>query len=489
MKTAIIGAGIAGIAASIRLAAKGHEVTVFEANAYPGGKLSEIRMQGFRFDAGPSLFTMPQYVEELFELAGQPIEPYFEYGRLDVVCKYFWEDGVQLNAHADVWKFAREVEEKLGVKEKVIIRTFADSRYKYAATASTFLHKSLHKRKTWLTRDVLKAIFKIPRLDIFRTMHSANTKRLKEAHLVQLFNRYATYNGSSPYKAPGLLNIIPHFEHGIGAFYPKAGMISITESLFQLAKDIGVRFQMETPVDEIVVSEKNAVGVKTGEWQHNFDVIVSNMDMFYTYKKLLHTHKAPEKTLNQTKSTSALIFYWGLRTEFPELDVHNIFFSENYETEFEYLTDKKQVYTDPTVYINITQKYKPDDAPEGNENWFTMINVPHNVGQDWDDIIVQARENIIAKISRILNRDIRPLIACEQILDPRLIESRTSSHLGALYGTSSDNRMAAFLRHPNFSKTIKGLYFVGGSVHPGGGIPLCLLSAKIATELIAEDYG
>ena len=486
MKIGIIGAGIAGIAASIRLAVQGHEVTVFEANAYPGGKLSETHLQGYRFDAGPSLFTMPQYVEELFELAEKPIEDYFQYEQLPVVCKYFWEDGVQLNAHADVWKFAAEVKEKLGVSEKVVIRAFADSRYKYAATASTFLHKSLHKKATWLTRDVLKAVFKIPRLDIFRTMNRVNEKRLKEAHLVQLFNRYATYNGSSPYKAPGLLNIIPHFEHGIGAFYPKDGMVSITNSLFKLAQDLNVRFQMETKVDEIIVSEKRVTGIKVGEWQHNFDIVVSNMDMFFTYKKLLHNQKAPEKILRQAKSTSALIFYWGIKEKFPELDVHNIFFSENYKTEFEYLTDRKEVYKDPTVYINITQKYKPDDAPEGCENWFTMINTPHNVAQDWDEIIKQARENIITKISRILNRDIRSLIVCEQILDPRLIEERTASHLGALYGTSSDNRMAAFLRHPNFSKTIKGLYFCGGSVHPGGGIPLCLLSAKIMTELITQ---
>jgi len=487
MEIGIIGAGIAGIAASIRLAAAGHEVTVFEANEYVGGKLSEVRMQGYRFDAGPSLFTMPHFVEELFEVAGQSMEGKFAYERLPIVCKYFWEDGVQLNAHADVFKFAAEVHEKLGVKEKTIIRAYADSRYKYRATASTFLHKSLHKRSTWLTRDVLKALFKIPRLDIFRTMNSVNKSRLKDPHLVQLFNRYATYNGSSPYKAPGLLNIIPHFEHGIGAFYPKGGMIEITKSLFGLAKSMGVHFQLKTKIDEIIVSKKKATGVKVGEWQHNFDRIVCNMDVFHAYKKLLPKEKAPERTLRQTKSTSALIFYWGMTEKFPELDVHNIFFSDNYELEFEHLTERKTVYDDPTVYINITQKYESGDAPEGGENWFAMINTPHNVGQDWDDIIKEARENIIEKVSRILGRDIRPLIVCEHILDPRLIEEKTSSHLGALYGTSSDNRMAAFLRHPNFSRQIKGLYFVGGSVHPGGGIPLCLLSAKIAVELIGQE--
>ena len=145
---------------------------------------------------------------------------------------------------------------------------------------------------------------------------------------------------------------------------------------------------------------------------------------------------------------------------------------------------RDRIYEDPTVYINITSKYNSEDAPASCQNWFTMINVPFDGGQDWDTLIAEARKNILTKVSRILGKDIESLIACEDILDPRSIDSKTSSHLGALYGTSSNNRMAAFQRHPNFSRKIKNLYFCGGSVHPGGGIPLSLLSAKIIDDLI-----
>ena len=162
------------------------------------------------------------------------------------------------------------------------------------------------------------------------------------------------------------------------------------------------------------------------------------------------------------------------------------FFSQQYRKEFEYIFNRKDVYQDPTVYINITSKYKPDDAPEGCENWFTMINVPNNSGQDWEAIIDQSRTNILEKMSRMLDTDIASLITCERILDPRLIEQRTSSSQGALYGNSSNNKYAAFLRHANFSRKYKNLYFCGGSVHPGGGIPLSLLSAKIATDQISS---
>jgi phytoene dehydrogenase-like protein len=211
------------------------------------------------------------------------------------------------------------------------------------------------------------------------------------------------------------------------------------------------------------------------------------MDAFFTYRKLLPDIRHPERTLSQEKSTSALIFYWGIRKEFPELDLHNIFFSDNYQKEFECLS-KGMLDDDPTVYVNITSKYTPSDAPQGSENWFTMVNAPYLHGQDWEAIIQRTRKNVIAKISRVLGTDLETFIECEEILEPRTIQSRTSSHLGALYGTASNKRLSAFMRHPNFSNTVKGLYFCGGSVHPGGGIPLCLLSAKIADTMIHEDY-
>ncbi|MFM9947268.1 MAG: 1-hydroxycarotenoid 3,4-desaturase CrtD [Saprospiraceae bacterium] len=484
MEIGIIGAGVAGMAAAIRLASKGHSVTVFEADALPGGKLSEIAIGGYRFDAGPSLFTMPQYVEELFELAGVEMEPYFQYEKLPAICNYFWEDGERLTAWADTARFMLEIEQKLHVPGSVLKKALFDSKRKYFATGRIFLNKSLHRLDTWLSADVAKALVQIPVLGLFTTMNRVNERILQHPKLVQLFNRYATYNGSNPYKAPGLLTIIPHFEYGYGAWLPKGGMISITRALFELACAKGVDFRFHTPVDEILVQDRRAVGIRVGEKPYYFDRVVSNVDIFFTYKKLLPGQKEPKRVLRQQKSSSALIFYWGIRRQFPELDVHNIFFSEDYRTEFECI-EYGSIFSDPTVYINITSRYCPEDAPEGCENWFTMINVPFNKGQDWDSLIASARVNILAKLSRNLGVDIEPLIECETILDPRSIEQRMSSHLGALYGASSNDRMAAFFRHANFSKHLSGLYFCGGSVHPGGGIPLALLSAKIVDEMIA----
>lgn len=484
MKSIIIGAGIGGIATALRLVKQGHEVEVYEANSYPGGKLTELCIAGFRFDAGPSLFTMPMYVDELFELFGENPRDSFNYKRLDNICNYFWEDGTRLSAFSDWDLLSNEIEKQLGVNASHLKKALLDSQLKYELTGRIFLEQSLHRIKTWLNKDVLKALTKLHKLDIFSTMHQVNQKNLKHPKLVQFFDRFATYNGSSPYQASGILNIIPHFEHSFGAYFPEGGMIEITRSLYELAKRKGVKFHFNTKVEQIVVENGKARGVMMNGSEQLADNIISNMDIYPTYRKLLPNEKHPESILKSERSSSALIFYWGINRQFKELDLHNILFSNNYKREFDAIAQGK-IDIDPTIYINISSKFNASDAAMQGENWFTMINVPYNNGQNWDKLIQEARQHMVQKINRVLGVDIESMIVAEDILDPRTIELRTSSFAGALYGTASNDRMAAFKRHANFSSRIKNLYFCGGSVHPGGGIPLCLLSAKIVSELMS----
>lgn len=486
----IIGAGIAGIATAIRLAVKGYQVEVFEANSYPGGKLSEIVSNGYRFDAGPSLFTMPQYVDELFELAGQQSQKDFRYKKLDILCRYFYPDGTQLTAYADEDKLTQEVAKQIHEEADDIKRYFKNSGTIYDITNHVFLERSLHRLKTYLGWNTLKSILRIPRIDAFRTMHQANQGFFKDKRMVQFFDRYATYNGSNPYKAPATLNVIPHLEQHFGAYFPENGMYSITTSLVNLAKSLGVKFNYNSPVDELIIDKQKVKGIKVKGDLQIADLVVSNMDVWFTYQKLLKSHPElhPKRILKQERSSSALIFYWGIKKTFNQLDLHNVFFSADYEAEFNAIWKQKTISNDPTVYLNISSKFKPDDAPANCENWFVMINVPANIGQDWDALVSEARQNILQKLSHILGEDIKPLIEYESILDPRSIEAKTSSYQGSIYGTSSNGQFAAFLRHANRSSKIKNLYFCGGSVHPGGGIPLALLSAKIVSDWIGGFY-
>lgn len=483
-KAIIIGAGIGGIAIAIRLAIKGFDVEIYEASESAGGKIKEFEKDGFRFDTGPSLFTMPQYVDELFLLAGKNCKDYFGYQKLGENCRYFWEDGTNLTAWADEDEFAKEVELKTTSTAKEVYRFLSKSKEIYDITNHVFLEKSLHKISTYLNVKTLKSIFRLPKIDAFRTMAKANRSFFRDEKMTQFANRYATYNGSNPYDAPATLNVIPHLEQEFGAYFPVNGMYSITTSLVKLAEELGVKFNYNITVEEIIVADGKASAIKTKEGVKEAEVVVSNMDVYFTYKKLLSKYHQPKRILTQERSSSALIFYWGIKTEFKDLGLHNIFFSESYKNEFEYIFKNKSISSDPTVYVNITSKYKTNDAPQDCENWFVMINVPNNIGQDWETLINQAKKDIIVKLSKQLKVNLEELIISESVLDPRSIESKTSSYQGSLYGTSSNNQFAAFLRHANFSSSIKDLYFVGGSVHPGGGIPLALLSAKIVSELI-----
>ncbi|MDP2238048.1 MAG: phytoene desaturase family protein [Bacteroidales bacterium] len=482
-KAIVVGAGIAGIATAIRLQHKGYSVIVMEANSYPGGKLTQFTQGKYRFDAGPSLFTMPQYVDDLFKLTGHEPKTFFQYSRKDESCRYFWNDGTRLVAHADPKKFAEETEKTLGVKAEIVLKKLKKSHLMYELAGRTFLEKPLNRWSTWLNKDVGKAMLKLHKLSLFSTMHQDNKNILKHPKLVQLFDRYATYNGSDPYRAPGVLNIIPHLEHGIGTYHPVKGMHQITESLVKLAEDIGVKFHFNEKVDEILVSDGIVNGVKSNLGTYQAALVVSNMDVTPTYRHLLKTQKAPERTLKQEGSSSALIFYWGIKKSFPELGLHNIFFSEDYQTEFKEIFEGKTPASDPTVYVNISSKDVKSDAPEGCENWFVMVNVPQHNGQNWDELIPLYRKIIVSKLNPLLTVNIDEIIENESVLTPIEIERKTSSKGGSLYGTSSNSRYAAFLRHTNESNQIRGLYFCGGSVHPGGGIPLCLLSAKIVSEI------
>ena len=481
----IIGAGIGGLALSIRLANQGFKVTVFEKNSYPGGKLSELKMNGFRFDKGPSLFTMPSLIDELTNLQGSSHQ--FEYQKLDVITNYFYSDGTQLKASANIEDFAEEVHLKLNEKKETVLKYIKRNAFYFKTTEDLFLKQSLHQLKNFINFKTLKGILFSPFLGLFSTMHQKNSRTFSNPKTVQLFNRFATYNGSNPYKAPALMNMISHLEFNLGAYLPKNGMHQITTHLVKLAEEANVEIKYNSTVETLEVGSNNRISaIKSSAVSFPFDIVASDVDIHVLYKYLLPESFTPKKLIQQEKSSSAYVFYWGINKEFPALGLHNILFSDDYKKEFDNLFSEQFPTDDPTVYINITSKYCKTDAPEGCENWFVMVNVPHNKNESIN-YAADIRKNVVEKINSMLKTDIEKHIISESTLSPIDIEKQTSSYGGSLYGNSSNNKFAAFLRHANFSSSIKNLFLVGGSVHPGGGIPLCLFSAKIASQLIVEQ--
>jgi len=488
LKVVVIGSGIGWIASSIRLALQGVQVEVFEKNPFPGGKLSEKWIGKYRFDLGPSLFTLPQNVDDLFILAGENPSDHFQYTKLDRVCNYFFEDGKTFTSRSNSEDMADAMSDAFQVDRNDVIRFFEKSKNVYDLTTPVFLKSELTLKSLWKKKDTYRAIGKLYQLPISGTLNSALEKRFKDPKVVQLFNRYATYNGSNPYSTPAMMQLIPHLEHGIGAYLPTKGMYDITRSLYELAIRLGVKFHFNQSVSRIAHSNGAVQGIVIDSQILPADIVVSNADVFPTYRNLLNDLRAPEKILAGEKSSSALIFYWGIKKKFPNLELHNILFAKDYKSEFDAIFNTRTIYSDPTVYINITSKVVSNDAPMDSENWFVMINVPHLKDHDWETLRAVARKNIIQKINSTLNVDIESWIEEEEYLDPIIIQSRTGSHLGALYGNASNDTFSAIGRHANHSSLLKGLYFCGGSVHPGGGVPLCLFSAAIATDIIKADF-
>jgi phytoene desaturase len=482
-KAIVIGAGVSGLAMGIRLAKKGYSVQIWEQNAFVGGKLSEHWEQGYRFDAGPSLFTLPELLKEVLELADQSaLMP--ELIRLDPICRYFWNDGTRFDAPANPESFAAQAAETFQVNEGAVRAQLNRSSEIYGISAPVFLYRSMHRFSTYLNRDFLKGILKIQRLDVFKTLHHVHEDRLKSPKLVQLFDRYATYNGSNPYKAPATLQAIPSLEYFKGAWFPKDGMIAISKALEQAAVRLGVQIILNRSATRIQHKKNQVCAVDWVGGTASAQVVVSAIDVQRFYPLLNPAVELPQRIKAAERSTSALVFNWGMKSKYPELDVHNIFFADNYRAEFESLSiPGNDISEDPTIYLFISSKHIPADAPQGGENWFTMVNAP-GIGALTKSQIDHARLVIANKLSKILGKSVLNDVQAEWILQPADIARRTGSPDGALYGPSSNSTLSAFNRHSNASASIKGLYFTGGSVHPGGGIPLCLLSARIASDQI-----
>jgi len=480
---AVIGSGIGGLAAAIRLAAKGLKVDVFETNDYPGGKLRESYSAGFRFDTGPSVFTMPHLIDELFILSGKNPREYYNYCRLETAFNYFFEDGTCIHLFSDVDRLARELEEKTTDTKEDFFRFLHDVEEKFNIINEVFIENSLHLVRNYFTRRVAVGLANIRKIDAFKSMEEGNKKFFKDPRVIQLFNNYALYVGSNPLVAPATLNLIPHLVVNNGTFVAEHGMYAIVKALVKLAEDLGVTFHYSAFVDEIVMEKNRAAGIRCREELIKYDRVVSNMDVYYTYEKLLPGIKKPTRLLRQPKSSSVIAFYWGVQGTHDQLGVHNMLFTGNEREEYKAVFDKMTVCDDPSIYICITSKRVTTDAPEGCENWFVLVTAPNDQGQDWEEIVKRTRRNVLMKIHRILSVSLEGKILTEETMTPPDVRSRYWSAFGAVFGNSSNSRLSAFLRHPNFSRQVKGLYFVGGSVHPGAGIPMCLNSAKIMDKI------
>ncbi len=487
----VIGGGIGGLSAAIRLANAGMQVTVLEKNAQVGGKMGQVEAAGFRWDTGPSVITMRHVFEELFESAGRRLDDYLTFIPVHPLTRYFYPDGTVFDAVGDLSEMARRIEAIEPHDVEGYLRYLAYAARIHRITGPVFIYDEPPRPQSFAKVPPLDW----PKADPFRTMHSAIKSHVRSPKLRQLLGRFATYVGGSPYEAPATLNVIAHVELTGGVWYPQGGIYRIAEALAALAAELGVTIRTEAGVRSIDTdtnSRVNGVTLADGSTLAA-DAVVSNLDVTTTYQHLLPittaTHKRRQRLEAYEPSCSGFVLLLGVEGTYAQLAHHNIFFSADYAAEFRAIFKEQVPAHEPTIYVSITSKSDAEHAPDGHENWFVLVNAPPtSPNVDWSDTAPRYRDLVLDRLAAF-DVDLRDKIRVEHVLTPVDLGTLTGAHRGALYGPSANSRWTAFRRPHNRCPDVHGLYFAGGTTHPGGGVPMVTLSGKVAAQMVIQDLG
>jgi phytoene desaturase len=489
MKISIIGAGIGGLSSACLLAAKGHQVQVFEKNDSPGGKMNQVKTESYRFDTGPSLLTMPFVLRGLFAECGAKMDEYLKLLPVDPICKYFYQDGETFTNYSDHTATLEEIK-RLAPQDLEAYEQFLDyTQALYQRTADAFIFNPLYDFSDFKQLNFLNFLG----IDAFSTVSQRIDSMFRSRYLRQFFKRFTTYNGSSPFQAPATLNVIPHVEINMGGYYIEGGLYKIATSLEQLANSLGVEFHYNLSVSSILTKDSKAYGIKLENGKKvESDLVLSNSDSTETIAHLIPNGSIPEWKKEQAKSIepscSGFVMMLGIDHVYDHLSHHNIFFTDDYEKEFEQIFQEKVMPDDPTIYIANTSYTDSSHAPKGSSNLFILINAPYISDKyDWDKMESLYFGKVVSELEDRGLSDLSSYINFKETITPKDFYKRYRSNKGSIYGTSSNSKFSAFIRPRNKSRKVKKLYFTGGSTHPGGGIPLVVQSAFNAVNLI-ERY-
>ncbi|MDE3103884.1 MAG: phytoene desaturase [Acidobacteriota bacterium] len=502
MKVGVVGSGLAGLAAAATLAARGHEVEVFEKNPWLGGKAAQLAAEGFRFDMGPTILIQPSVLRRIFAESDRKVEDYIPMVRLDPQWRCFFEDGSRLDLLDDTDAMAAQLDNvwpRMGAGYRKFLEM---SEQLHSISDRFFFWRSIGTMRD--TLDVggafdINVLRDVMRMRLGKTVAGTIREYIPDANTAQMLDHFVQYVGSSPDASPAILCSIGHMQMEEGIWYPMGGTRAVPEGLVKLGQELGVRYHTSTDVVKIVTdapqngaSSGKATGLRTSDGAvHSFDYVVSNMDSVRTLRELVGGSAA--HSFNNKRSyepaCSGVVLYLGLNRRYEHLAHHDFVFSRDPHEEFHHIYDLGEPAPDPTCYLAATAATDPASAPPGGEALYVLVHTPYlRPHHDWKQMLPAYRQVILDKLKRTAGlTDIEDRIVYEAALTPQDIHDRYRVLNGAIYGLSSHGVWQGAFKPANRSRELPGLYLAGGAAHPGPGMPMVMMSGWIAADTLDHD--
>jgi diapolycopene oxygenase len=484
----VIGSGLGGLSAAISLAQEGYDVTIHEKNPRIGGKLNVLKQQGYTFDLGPSILTLPHIFERLFQRSGRNLCYYIPIRTVRPHWRNFFEDGTVVDLDPDPERMAEQAR-KVG-EDPANVRRFL----KYSADLYDLVNAGYFEQGLDTAADFRKfyGLAKFLKFDLFRTMHGGVSRHLKTRHMQDIFDYFIKYVGSSAYHSPAFMNCMATIQFRYDLWYVDGGLYHIALGLQRLMDELGVSVRLNSEVVEVTKQDGRVTGIVTADGsRHRADIIVSNMEVIPAYEKLLHEDEALMKGLEKFEpACSGLVLELGLDCKYPQLAHHNFFFSDHQREHFHTVFRKRQLPPDPTIYLVAASRTDPTVAPDGCDGLKILPHIPHIDDEHplTRDDYMAFKERVIDKLERMGLKDLRQHVVFEHCWTPHDIREQYYSNKGSIYGVVSDRFKNLAFKAPKQSTIYPNLFFVGGSVNPGGGMPMVVLCGQnVAKNIVAWD--
>jgi len=486
----VIGAGLGGISAAISLAQRGYRVEIHEKNSQIGGKLNVLKTDGYSFDLGPSILTLPHVFEKLFTGSGRKMSDYFRILPVRPHWRNFFEDGKVIDLHPEAEAMAAEAR-KAGEDPKNVEAFLAYSSKLYDLIDSGYFQKGLETSSEFAR---FYGKWKFLQFDLLRTMHGGVARYLKTRYMRDIFDYFIKYVGSSAYRAPAFMNCLPTIQFRFDLWYVEGGLYNIAIGLRRLLDEVGVAVHCNSAVKSISTDMGKATGIWTADGQfHSADIVVSNMEVIPACRELLKTDPALLRKMEKRlePACSGLIIDIGLKTQYPQLAHHNFFFSGDQRSHFRSVFRDRELPGDPTLYVVAASRSDATVAPPGCDSLKILPHIPFI--RDENPLTradyMQFKERVYDKLERMGLRDLRKQIACEHVWTPVDIREQYNSNKGSIYGVVTDRFKNFGFKAPAQSTEYPNVFFVGGSVNPGGGMPMVVLCGQTVCDKIVQWDG